>query len=148
MKQIHLKGSWVIKAPLKRVFDIITDFENMPRNFPAVAESVHIVNRQGNNLEIDAQVKSFGRTFPVKMKTKIIPERGFISDNESLKFGTSGHEELTLEETPEGTTVNYIYQVTIHKPLLRIIAMPLIGWFAMKFWKRAFIDKLKEMLEK
>ncbi len=148
MKQIRLKGSWVIKAPLKRVFNIITDFENMPRNFPAVAESMHIVNCQGNNLKIDARVKSFGRTFPVKMKTKIIPEKGFISDNESLKFGTSGHEELMLEETPKGTIINYVYQVNIHKPLLGIIAKPFIGWFAMRFWKRTFIDKLKETLEK
>lgn len=148
MKQISLKDSWVIKAPLKKVFDIITDFENMPKNFPAVAESIRIVNRQGSNLEIDAQVKSFGRTFPVKMKTKIISGKGFISDNESPKFGTSGHEELMLEEILEGTKVNYVYEVSIHKPLLRIIAKPFIGWFAMKFWKRAFIDRLKELLEK
>ncbi|NMB48211.1 hypothetical protein GYA13_02060 [Candidatus Kuenenbacteria bacterium] len=148
MKQIKLNGSWVIKAPRQRVFDIITDFENMPQNFPAVADSLIITKREGDHLEIDARVKSFGRTFPVKMKTKIIPERGFVSDNENPKFGTSGHEEFMLEETPQGTAINYIYQVNIHEPLLRIIAKPLIGWFAMKFWKRAFIDRLKEILEK
>ena len=147
MKQIHLKGSWVIKASLKKVFNIVTDFENMPKNFPAVAESIHIASRQGNNLEINAQVKSFGRTFPVRMKTKIIPEKGFVSDNESPKFGTSGHEELTLEKVEGGTKINYVYEVDIHKKWLRIIAKPLIGWFAMKFWKRAFIDRLKELLE-
>ncbi len=147
MKHIHLEGSWVIKAPLRKVFDVVTDFEKMPEHFPAIAESLHIVKRDGNTLTIDARAKSFGRSFPVKMKTTIIPGKGFISDNQSQKFGTSGHEEMMLEKVPTGTKVNYVYEVTIHKPLLRIVAKPLIGFFAMRMWKRAFIDKLKELLE-
>ena len=137
----------MIKAPIQKVFDIITDFEKMPKNFPKVAESIIITKREGNNLEIEAQVKSFGTTFPVKMKTKIIPQRGFISDNQSPKFGTSGHEQLLLESVNGGTKVNYIYEVDIHKRWLRIIAKPLIGWFAMKAWEKAYINRLRDMLE-
>ncbi|NUJ97234.1 hypothetical protein HGA92_00410 [Candidatus Gracilibacteria bacterium] len=148
MKHIHLENSWIIKAPLEEVFSIITDFENMPKNFPQVAESLIITKQEGNNLEIEAQVKSFGSTFLVKMKTKILPQRGFISDNESPKFGTSGHEELLLEKVESGTKINYVYEVDIHKKWLRIIAKPLIGWFAMKAWEKAVVDKLREILEK
>ncbi len=148
MKHIHLKDSWIIKASIEEVFNIITDFENMPKNFPKVAESVIITKREGNNLEIDAQVKSFGASFPVKMKTKILPQKGFISDNQSLKFGTSGHEELLLEKAKEGTKINYVYEVDIHKKWLRIIAKPLIGWFAMKAWEKAVVDELRKILEK
>jgi len=126
----------------------MTDFENMPKNFPKVAESLKITKREGNDLEIEAQVKSFGTTFPVKMKTKIIPQRGFISDNQSPKFGTSGHEELLLESVNGGTKVNYIYEVDIHKRWLRIIAKPLIGRFAMKAWEKAVMHELKKILEK
>ena len=148
MKHIHLENSWIIKAPIEKVFSIITDFENLPRYFPKVADSVSIIKREGNNLEIEAQVKSFGTTFPVKMKTKILPQRGFISDNESLKFGTSGHEEFLLEEVEEGTKINYIYEVDIRKRWLRIIAQPLIGCFAMKTWERAVVNELRNILEK
>ena len=148
MKHIHLEDSWIINAPIEEVFNIITDFENMPKNFPKVAESVIITKREGNILEIDAQVKSFGTTFPVKMKTKIIPQRGFISDNQSPKFGTSGHEELLLKKVRGGTKINYIYEVDIHKKWLRIIAKPLIGWFAMKAWEKAVVNKLRKILEK
>ncbi|MFH0834180.1 MAG: SRPBCC family protein, partial [Patescibacteria group bacterium] len=109
MKHIHLEDSWIINAPLGDVFKIVTDFENMPKYFPKVAASVIITKRAGNNLEMDAQVKSFGTTFPVKMKTKILPQRGFISDNQSPKFGTSGHEELLLEKVKGGTKINYVY---------------------------------------
>ena len=148
MKHIHLENSWIIKAPIERVFNIITDFENMPKYFPKVAESVTITKREGNNLEIEAQVKSFGTTFPVKMKTKILPQRGFISDNQSSKFGTSGHEELLLENLNGDTKINYVYEVDIHKKWLRIIAKPLIGWFSMKAWEKAVVNKLKKILEK
>lgn len=148
MKHIHLENSWIIKAPIEEVFNIITDFENLSKNFPKVAESVIITKREGNNLEIDAQVKSFGTTFPVKMKTKILPQRGFISDNQSLKFGTSGHEEFLLRKVKSGTKINYVYEVDIHKKWLRIIAKPLIGWFAMKAWEKAVVNELRKILEK
>ena len=82
------------------------------------------------------------------MKTRILPGTGYVSDNESPKFGTSGHEELLLSERPEGTEINYTYQVAIHKRWLRIVAKPLIGWFSMKYWQKAVIDELRKRLER
>ena len=126
----------------------MTDFEKWPEYFPRVADAVRVITREGNHLEMEATVKSFGKQFPVQMKYQILPGKGFISDNESLKFGTSGHEELLLSERPEGTVIDYTYQVTIHKRWLRIIARPLIGWFSMKFWEKAVINELRKRLEK
>ncbi len=148
MKDITLHASWFIKAPLTEVFTMMTDFEKFPEHFPKVAESVKVIKREGNFLEMDATVKSFGQHFPVKMKTQILPGKGFISDNESPKFGTSGHEELLLSEQGGGTMIDYTYQVAIHRPLLRIVAKPLIGWFSMKYWEKAVIDELRRKLEK
>ncbi len=147
-EKITLHAKWLIKAPLTEVFNIITDFEQWPEYFPKVAESTQVIRHGGNNLEIDATVKSFGQKFPVKMKTQILPGKGFISDNESPKFGTSGHEELLLSERPEGTVIDYTYQVAIHKRWLRIVAQPLIGWFSMKYWQKAVIDELRKRLER
>lgn len=148
MNEITLRKQWTIKAPLEDVFRIMTDFEKLPQNFPKVAESVKILNQEGNNLEMEALVRSFGKTFPVKMKTQILPRKGFISDNDSYKFGTSGHEELLLSENEKGTLIDYTYNVSIHKTWLRIVATPLIKWYSMKFWEKAVIDNLKKMLEK
>ena len=144
MKDITLHAKWLIKTPQMEVFTIIIDFEKWPEYFPKVAESIKVMKREGNNLEMDATVKSFGQKFPVKMKTRILPGKGFISDNESPKFGTSGHEELLLSESPEGTVIDYTYQVTIHKLWLRIVAKPLIGWFSMKYWEKAVINELRK----
>jgi protoheme ferro-lyase len=79
------------------------------------------------------------------MSTQLRPPTGFVSDNEST-FGTSGHEEMKLVEEDGGTRLHYIYELNIHKPLLRVIAKPLIGWFAMKSWEKAVIDRVRELV--
>jgi len=148
MNEITLHKQWVVKAPVDDVFRIMTDFEKFPENFPKVAESIQVNKRVGNYLEMQAAVRSFGKKFQVKMKTQILPGKGFISDNESLEFGTSGHEELLLSPHAEGTLIDYTYQVTIHKKWLQIVAVPLIRWYSMKYWEKAVIDQLKKILEK
>lgn len=147
MNHIHLQGSWIVKAPKEEIYKIVSDFENMPNYFPSVAESVRIVEKQGNKQRMNAKVKSFGRVFDVTMQTELLPNVGFRSNNIS-SFGTSGHEEFLMTDIKEGTRITYTYEVDIHRPVLRIIATPLIQWFAMWSWKRAFIDRLRKMVEK
>jgi len=147
MKKIYLKDSWVIKASREEVYKIMSDFENMPKYFPAVAQSLRILKREGNNLTIEAKAKTFGRVIIAHMETQLRPPVGYVSDNKSA-IGTTGHEEFLMEEVPEGTKINYTYDVEINNPFLRIFGRVLIGWYAMRFWKHAVIDKLKEMLEK
>lgn len=148
MKEIKLHDQWLVRAPLEDVFGMMTNFEKFPEYFPTVAESIQVKKREGDYLEMEAMVKSFGKIFPVQMKTHILPGEGFISDNDNPSFGTSGHEELLLSKSPEGTLIDYTYQVSIHKAWLRVVATPLIRWYSMKYWKKAVIDELKKALEK
>lgn len=126
----------------------MTDFEKFPERFPKVAKSISVMKREGNYLEMEAVVKSFGRDFIVKMKTQILPGKGFISDNDSFQFGTSGHEDLLLSTKGEDTLIDYTYEVTIHKMWLRIFATPIIHYYSMKFWEKAVIDVLRIELER
>lgn len=148
MKEITLHDQWLVKAPIEDVFKMMTDFERFPEHFPKVAESIQVKKREGDYMEMEAIVRSFGKRFPVEMKTRILPGKGFISDNDSSKFGTSGHEELLLSKSPEGTLIDYTYRVSIHKAWLRIVATPLIRWYSMKYWEKAVISELKKALEK
>ncbi|MFA6315222.1 MAG: SRPBCC family protein [Candidatus Paceibacterota bacterium] len=148
MKEITLHGEWLVKAPVENVFRMMTNFEKFPEYFPKVAESMQVKKREGDYLEMDAIVRSFGKKFPVQMKTQILPGKGFISDNENPKFGTSGHEEFLLSEHPEGTLIDYTYSVSIHKTWLRVVATPLIRWYSMKYWEKAVISELRKALEK
>lgn len=83
MKKVKLEGSWIIKAPREKVYKIVTDFENAPKYFPSVANSLKIIDKKSNNLIIEATTKTFGLTFKVLMKTKLCPPKGFLSINES-----------------------------------------------------------------
>jgi hypothetical protein len=144
---ITLHGNWLVKAPRSEVFDTLTDFERWPEYFPKVAESVRVAWHGDDRLDIDATVKSFGQRFPVTMSTQVLPGRGFVSENQSPKFGTSGHEEVRLSDSPVGTVIDYTYQVTIHRRWLRLVAKPLIDGFSMKYWERAVIQELRKRLE-
>ena len=148
MKEITLHDQWLVKAPVEDVFRMMTDFEKFPEHFPKVAESIQVKKREKNYVEMEAIVRSFGKKFPVQMKTQILPGKGFISDNDSSKFGTSGHEELLLSKSPEGTLIDYTYRVSIHKAWLRVVATPLIRWYSMKYWEKAVISELRKALEK
>ncbi len=148
MHHITLHKQWIVEAPVSEVFSILTDFEHLPEHFPKVAQTVDITKREENYLEMEATVKSFGRSFKVRMQTHILPGRGFTSDNDSYQFGTSGHEELLLSEHPRGALIDYTYQVTIHKAWLRIVAVPLLRWYAMKAWEKAVIVELRRLVER
>jgi len=148
MDNITLHKQWVVKAPLNEVFNVMTDFEKFPEYFPKVADAVCIDKREGDNLEMEATARSFGRALNVRMKTRILPGKGFISDNDSYEFGTSGHEELLLSAHSDGTLIDYTYHVTLHKVWLRIVAIPLLRGYAMKSWEKAVIDRLREIVER
>jgi len=146
MKRILLKGSWIVRAPRQEIYKIMSDFESWPKYFPKVADSARIIKKEGNNFEIEAKVKTFGRLVCVNMKTQLRPPLGFVSDNDNV--GALGHEEFLMQEIPGGTKINYTYDVQLKNPIFRLFGRVLIGWYAMRFWKRVVIDKLKEMLEK
>ena len=96
---------------------------------------------------MSAKVKSFGKVFDVKMQTELVPNISFKSTNES-SCGTSGYEEFMMEDVSEGTRITYTYGIQIHRPLLRGVGTQLIKCFATGAWKRAVIDKLREIVEK
>lgn len=145
MKPVSLKGSWVIKAPLKSVYEIVTDFEKTPEYFPAVAKSLRIIKRIDNHLSIQAVTKTFGVAFKVKMETDLLPLKGFKSINESVL--AIENETFLMEETPVGTKINYQNDVTIKNNFLKLFSKLLIGKPALIFWEQAYIERLRKLVE-
>jgi carbon monoxide dehydrogenase subunit G len=143
MKPIILAGTWVVNAPLDRIYEIVTDFESAPKYFPLVAHSLTIVNKQGNNLTIDAVTKTFGMQFHVTMETQILPNKGFKSINTSAL--AIEDESFLMEEVPAGTKIIYRNEVQIKNNVLQVFARMLIGKPALLFWKYAYIDRLQKL---
>jgi hypothetical protein len=143
MKLIILEGSWIIKAPLSRIYEIVTDFENAPKYFPLAANSLKIISKNGNYLSIDAVSKTFGIPFHVLMETQLLPNTGFTSVNTSAL--AIENESFMMEEIPTGTKINYRNEVQIKNNFLQIFARMLIGKPALLFWKYAYIDRLDKL---
>ena len=145
MKPICLKGSWIIKAPMEKIYEIVSDFENAPKYFPKVAHSLKIAKKDGNHLEIDAQSKSFGLKFNVKMKTELLPPKGFKSINESAL--AIEDESFLMEEVLEGTKINYVNNVTIKNNFLKLFSKIIISKPTLKFWEKMYIKPLRKLVE-
>ncbi|MCA9383996.1 hypothetical protein KC909_06570 [Candidatus Dojkabacteria bacterium] len=144
MDRMTLQGSWFVNVPKGNVYEIMSDFEAMPKNFPGVADSLKIINKEGNNLVIHGVAKAFGRKFDVEMHTELLPGKGFRSKNNS-PIVKDGLEEFLLEDEGSGTRINYSYEITVKNKFLRLIAKPLFGGFSMWRWKKLVIDKLESI---
>jgi carbon monoxide dehydrogenase subunit G len=147
MKSIHLAGSYIIRAPRHRVYEVLTDFESAPRHFPRVAKSARVLRRDGDDLEVEVETKAFlgSRTFRVHMETHLRPDRGFTSTNTS-SVGVE-HEVVTLEDVPEGTRFVYVNDMDVTSRIFRLLGGFLIRTVALRYWERAYIGRLREMLE-
>lgn len=143
MKPIVLSGTWVVNAPLRRIYEIVTDFENAPKYFPLVAGTLKITNKQGNHLAIKAVSKTFGIPFRVLMETQLLPNKGFKSINTS--FLAIEDESFLMEEVTGGTKITYRNEVQIKNNYLQVLGKVLIGKPALLFWKYAYIDRLEKL---
>lgn len=147
--KVPVRESWLIRAKRDAVYSIISDFEAMPRNFPKVAHSIRILERDGNRLIIEAEAASFGRFFPrarVSMTADLLPGEGYRCRTRGITFNTSGEEELLLVDDPEGTRIQYTYIVTVKNKRFAPLYAWLVRKFALPFWKQAVIDQLEVLL--
>lgn len=144
MKPILLAGTWVIDAPLQRLYEIVTDFEHAHNYFPLVAHSLKITAKDGNHLSIDAVSKTFGIPFHVKMETHVLPGKGFTSINTSIL--AIEQESFLMEEVSTGTKITYRNEVEIKNNILQLFGKILIGKPALLFWKHAYIDRLQKFV--
>ncbi len=146
MKIKVLKGSWIIDYPVEDIYKIISDFENAPKYFPLVSKGMKVISRDGNDLEIEATTNTFGINFKVKMKTTLMPNKGFKSINES---GLAiEDEQFILKPVAQGTRIEYLNKVTIKNNILNMFSRLIIGKAALKFWEFAYINRLKKILAK
>ena len=144
MKEKVLEGSWIINAPVEDVYRIISDFEKAPTYFPLVAKGMKVISRDGNNLEIEATTNTFGINFKVKMKTTLMPNKGFKSINESDL--AIEDEQFILKPVVRGTRIEYLKKVKIKNNIHNMFSNLIIGKAGLKFWEFAYINRLKKIL--
>ena len=99
-----VKVEKIIKANREKVFNIVTDFENLPNKFPQFFKSVKVVSREGNTVTTDDLAVMAGREMTQTTKHILTPP---AIDEVYLLSGDAkdSHIVTKYESIAEGTKV-------------------------------------------
>jgi len=99
-----VKVTKIIKAERSKVFNTITDFENLPNRLPEFFNSIKIVSKEGNVTIIEESIKMTGRDITQTTKHILTPPE----KHEVLVMtgdAKDSHIVETYENVSEGTKV-------------------------------------------
>lgn len=99
-----MKVTKIIKAERSKVFNTITDFENLPNRLPEFFNSIKIVSKEGNVTIIEESIKMAGRDITQTTKHILTPPE----KHEVLVMtgdAKGSHIVETYENVSEGTKV-------------------------------------------
>ena len=118
-----MKVTKIIKAERSKVFNIITDFENLPNRLPEFFNSIKIVSKEGNVTIIEESVKVAGRDITQTTKHILTPPE----KHEVLVMtgdAKDSHIVETYENVSEGTkiTVNGDFKLSGKLKLVGFVA--------------------------
>lgn len=99
-----MKVTKIIKAERSKVFNTITDFENLPNRLPEFFNSIKIISKEGNVTIIEESIKMAGRDITQTTKHILTPPE----KHEVLVMtgdAKDSHIVETYENVSEGTKV-------------------------------------------
>lgn len=99
-----MKVTKIIKAERSKVFNTITDFENLPNSLPEFFNSIKIVSKEGNVTIIEESIKMAGRDITQTTKHILTPPE----KHEVLVMtgdAKGSHIVETYENVSEGTKI-------------------------------------------
>lgn len=99
-----IKVEKIIKADHYKVFNIITDFENLPKKFPQFFRSVKVLSRDGNTITTEDHATMAGRELHQTVKHVLTYPQ---MDEVYMLSGDAkdSHVLTRYEAIPEGTRV-------------------------------------------
>lgn len=99
-----VKVEKTIKADREKIFNMVTDFENLPNKFPQFFKSIKVVSREGNIVTTEDHAMMAGREVRQTAKHTLTPPE---IDEVHLLSGDAkdSHIVTTYSTVPEGTKV-------------------------------------------
>ena len=94
----------IIKADRAKVFNTVTDFENLPSKLPSYFKAMKVVSREGDSIVIEESIRMAGRDITQTAKHILWPPEKhevFILDGEAK----DSHIVEAYESTAEGTKI-------------------------------------------
>jgi hypothetical protein len=150
---MQIKGSWFIKASREKIYNIMTDFENIPKYFPDVAKSVRILDEQGNNVILALESPYPDGVMQVRRSIELNPPVGYKSYDTTKN--SHSFTDFSMTENSKGTKIkmigsfdfdNIFYSLLFRVCDLFIIPGLVVRGVIKKRFKKIIIDRLKEIL--
>jgi len=99
-----VKVEKIIKADREKVFNVVTDFENLPKKLPQFFKSIKVLSSEGNTITTEEQAVMAGRELHQTVKHMLTPSQ--IDEVYILSGDAKDSHVMTRYETvPEGTKV-------------------------------------------
>jgi ribosome-associated toxin RatA of RatAB toxin-antitoxin module len=99
-----VKVEKIIKVNREKIFNLVTDFENLPHRFPQFFKSVKVVSREGNTVTTEDLAVMAGRE--IRQTTKHILTPSEVDDVYLLSGDAKDSHIVTkYESVPEGTRI-------------------------------------------
>lgn len=94
----------IIKADRDKVYNLVTDFDNLPRKLPQYFKSIKVLSREGNVVTTEDDAVMGGRELHQTVKHVLTPNQ---SDEVFMLSGDAkdSHVVTRYETVPEGTKV-------------------------------------------
>ncbi len=118
-----VKVEKIVNADREKIFNLVTDFENLPSKFPQFFKSMKILGRDGNTVVIEEHAQLAGRDIIQKTRHVLTPpekEEVFITEGDTV----DSHIITTYEKVAEGT------KITIEGDFKLAGKLKLIGFLA------------------
>jgi len=99
-----VKVEKTIRASREKIFNLVTDFENLPLRFPQFFRSVKVISREGNTVTTEDLAMMAGREIDQTTKHILVPP---LIDEVYLLSGDArdSHIITKYETIPEGTKI-------------------------------------------
>jgi ribosome-associated toxin RatA of RatAB toxin-antitoxin module len=105
---VHIELTQVVNAPREDVFQTFTDFEAWP-SFSGLFTRVAIMERTGENVRLDTDVKVLGRTLR-RIERHVLTPPGLIQVTGETE-GATNTTEWRFEPVPEGTLLRAVLDI-------------------------------------
>jgi ribosome-associated toxin RatA of RatAB toxin-antitoxin module len=105
---VHIELTQLVKAPREDVFRTFTDFEAWP-SFSRLFARVAIMERTGQTVRLDTDVKVLGRTLR-RIERHVLTPPGLIQVTGETE-GATNTTEWRFETAPEGTLVTAVLDI-------------------------------------
>ena len=118
MHEFHVEATQLVRAPVEKVFSVVTDYESAPK-WSKFYTSVRVTNRSDNVTDLEVETHAFGRKEKGPSKAIATPMSRLELQGNHKEFVRDAV--LSLEPHSEGTKLTYKSDIQLNGMIATIV---------------------------